>query len=660
MIETNAGLAELIDQPLEKLPPAWRSATQHALLAEARAAEARGIDQYWAWAAEKFRWSRPWDSVRSGGMTDIRYFEGGTLNVADNCVDRHAENPARADRPAVIWEGEDGAVRSLTYRALRDEVARCANALKSMGIGRGDVVAIYLPNLPEAFVAIHACNRIGAIYTVLFSGFSADAVALRLATSRAACIVTADVSYRRGRAVPLLDNVRRARDRAPALRHVVVVDRSGTGALLQPGETGWAGLLAAQSAACPCEPMGANDPAFLIFTSGTESRPKGVVHSVAGFLIGTWANAQWQAGLSTDDVYWCAADVGWLTFPIQAVIGGLAHGGTILCYEGALDTPSPLRFYDIAARHNVTKILIAPTALRMLRAQGDAAAERHRLPSLKLVTVQGEPLDAETFHWVSRQLGAAGVPVINAYGQTETGSTWTYPVYGVDDLKAGSAGRPVPGHAYQVVDEHGRPVAPGVRGDLVLTHPFPTLARTIWDDHPRYLATYFDRDGLVYRTSDEAVVDADGHVWVLGRADDVINVAAHRISTMEIESAATAEPGVAEAAVVGVRHAIKGTVPIAFVTLRADADAAAVQGALMASVERAIGGIARLDRVYVLAAMPKTRAGKIMRRLLREAAETGRVSGDISGLEDPGVIDALLAAVEGSRSFLEKGTEKLS
>jgi acetyl-CoA synthetase len=645
MTNSNDALAELIDQPLQALPQRWQSARQQALLAEARKAEASGTDDYWVWAASHFRWSRPWDTVRTGGLTDVRYFEGGTLNVADNCVDRHAENPVRADKPAVIWEGEDGAVRTLSYRMLRDQVARCANALKELGVGRGDVVAIYLPNLPEAFVAIHACNRIGAIYTVLFSGFSAEAVGLRLVTSRAACVITADLSYRRGRQVPLLDNVRAARSSATALRQVVVVDRSGNNAPLQPGETGWAALMERQSADCPCVPIGANDPAFLIFTSGTESRPKGVVHSAAGFLIGTWANVQWQAGLEADDVYWCAADVGWLTFPIQAVIGGLAHGGTILCYEGALDTPSPLRFYQIAARHKVSKILIAPTALRMLRALGDDVAADNPLPDLKLVTVQGEPLDAETFHWVSTHLGTDGVPVVNAYGQTETGSTWTYPVYGVDDLKAGSAGRPVPGHRGQVVDDDGQPVAAGVRGNLVLTEPFPTLARTIWDDHPRYLSTYFDREGAFYRTSDEAVIDRDGHIWVLGRADDVINVAAHRISTMEIESAASAEPGVAEAAVVGIRHAIKGTVPVAFITLRANAEAGAVKDALMASVEKAIGGIARLERVYILTSMPKTRAGKIMRRLLREAAETGRIRGDTSGLEDLASVTSLLEAV---------------
>ncbi len=643
MTDDHDALTELIDQKLQPLPPGWRSARQEALLNQARRAEADGIDEYWAWTARQFRWSQPWHTLRTGGMSDVRYFEGGLINVADNCVDRHAENPERADRPAVIWEGEDGAVRTTTYRMLRDQVARCANALKELGIGRGDVVAIYLPNLPEAFVAIHACNRIGAIYTVLFSGFSADAVGLRLITSRAACVITADVSYRRGRSVPLLDNVRAARGHAPTLRHVVVIDRSGRDTKLQPGEAAWAALMQRQSADCPCLPLGANDPAFLIFTSGTESRPKGVVHSAAGFMIGAWANVQWQVGLEPDDVYWCAADVGWLTFPIQAVIGGLAQGGTLLCYEGALDTPTPLRFYQTASRHGVTKVLMAPTAMRMLRALGDGAAAANPLPALKLVTAQGEPLDAGTFQWVTTRWN---VPVVNAYGQTETGSTWTYPVYGVDDPKPGSAGRPVPGHRYAVVDDDGLPVPAGVRGNLVLTHPFPTLARTIWDDHPRYLTTYFDRERTVYRTSDEAVVDADAHIWVLGRADDVINVAAHRISTMEIESAATAEPGVAEAAVVGVRHPIKGTVPVAFVTLRPDADPAGVQQALMASVERAIGGIARLERVYVLGSMPKTRAGKIMRRLLREAAETGDVRGDLSGLEDLAAVTGLVEVVQ--------------
>ncbi len=644
-LSTDDVLAALMREPLMPLEPRFRSDAQRRLLAEARAEEARGIDQYWAWAAGHLLWSRPWDSIREGSFGDLRYFGGGMLNVADNCVDRHAKNPFRADKPAIIWEGEDGAVRTFTYRALRDEVARLANGLTSLGIGKGDVVALYLPNLPEAFAAIHACNRIGAIYTVLFAGFSPDAVALRLATARAKLVVTADAGLRRGRQVPLLAHLRRARAHAPDLQHVIVVDRTGAQSPLGPGEIAYDALIDAQSADCPCLPLEANEPSFLIFTSGTEARPKGVVHSVGGFLVGTWANVQWQIGPEEDDVYWCAADVGWLTFPIHAVVGGLAHGMTLVCYEGALDTPTKARFYEIGRRHGVTKILAAPTLARVLRGAGDDLAAAHALPDLRLLSLQGEPLDGETFRWAAAHIGH-GVPVINAYGQSETGSTWTYPVAGVDDLKPGSCGRTVPGHAYQILDDDGAPAPPGTPGNLVLTEPFPTLARTIWSDHARYLSSYFARFPGRYQTSDRAVVDPDGHLWVLGRADDVINVAAHRISTMEIESAVAAEPGVAEAAVVGVSDPVKGTVPVAFITLLPGADAQAVECAVAAAVESAIGAIARLHTVYIVPALPKTRAGKIMRRLLRELAETGAVKGDLTGLEDEAVLDQVAQALK--------------
>ncbi len=637
-------LAALLREPIVPLAAEFCSPAQQARLAEARRLEAESPDAYWAWVASHFRWSRPWDSVRSGGFGDLGYFSGGTINVADNCVDRHAENPATANRTAIIWEGEDGAVRKLTYLELRDSVARLANGLKSLGIGKGDVVAIYLPNLPEAFIAIHACNRIGAIYTVLFAGFSSDAVALRLQTACAKLVVTADGSLRRGRVIPLLDNLRQARLKTPSIEHIVVVDRTGSRPALHDGEVAYETLVAVQSPDCPCLPLEANEPSFLIFTSGTEAKPKGLVHSVAGFLLGTWANVQWQINPEENDVYWCAADVGWLTFPIHAVIGGLAHGMTVLCYEGALDTPSHARFYEIAERHGVTKLLAAPTLARMLRSAGDALAAAHPLPRLKLVSLQGEPLDIDTFKWTAGHIGS-GVPVINAYGQSETGSTWTYPIAGVDDIKAGSCGRTIPGHGYEILDDSGLPVPPGTPGNLVLTHPFPTLARTIWDDHPRYVKGYFSRFAGRYQTSDRAIVDPDGHLWVIGRTDDVINVAAHRISTMEIESAVTAQAGVAEAAVIGVDDPVKGTVPVAFVTLMPGADRRKVETAVTTAVDAAIGGIARLHRVYVTRAIPKTRAGKIMRRLLREAVQEGKISSDTTGLEDPDSLDAILTAV---------------
>jgi acetyl-CoA synthetase len=635
-------LAELTSGRLLELRPPWRVAAQQALLAEARAREANGADDYWAWVGEKLRWTRPWDALREGGFGHLRYYGGGLLNVADNCVDRHARDPATGARDAVIWEGEDGEVRRLTYLQLLDQVSRGANALKALGVRRGDVVAIHLPNLLEAFVAVHACNRIGAIYTVLFSGFSSEAIAMRLQASRAVVVITADASLRRGREVPLLQSLRQGRAGCAHLRHTLVVKRTGRALALVDNETEWAAALAAQPAQCACEPMEANDAAFLIFTSGTESKPKGVIHSVAGFLAGTWANVQWQVGPQADDVYWCCADIGWLTFPIQAVVGGLAHGMTLLCYEGAIDHPGKTRMLETASRHGVTKILVAPTGLRMLRSAGDDAVRAARPPALRLVTTQGEPLEPETAEWTMRTLD---VPLVNAYGQTETGSTWTLPVYGVDPIKAGSCGTPVPGHAYRVVDDAGEPVPAGVRGNLILTAPFPTLARTIWDDDARYQQSYFRRFPGNYATSDEAVVDSDGQLWVLGRADDVINVAAHRISTMEIESAVAAVPGVVEAAVVGMRDALRGTVPVAFVTLRAGTDRDAAVASIAAAVETAVGSFARLGAVYVSVALPKTRAGKLMRRLLREAAESGAITGDLAGLEDMGAIGHVLDAV---------------
>ena len=635
-------LAELTSGHLLELPAQWRVPGQQALLDEARACESNGPDDYWAWVGDKLRWTRPWDTLREGGFGDLRYYVGGQLNVADNCVDRHAEDPSTGERDAVVWEGEDGAVRRLTYVQLRDQVSRCANALKTLGVRRGDVVAIHLPNLLEAFVAVHACNRIGAIYTVLFSGFSSEAIAMRLQASRAVVVVTADASLRRGRVVPLLQSLRQGRVGCTHLRHTLVVNRTGGALTLGENETEWGPALAMQPAQCPCEPMEANDPAFLIFTSGTESKPKGVIHSVGGFLAGTWANVLWQVGPQVDDVYWCCADVGWLTFPIQAVIGGLAQGMTLLCFEGAIDHPHKTRMLETASRHGVTKILVAPTGLRMLRSAGDDVVRAARPSALRLITTQGEPLEPETAEWTMRTLD---VPLVNAYGQTETGSTWTMPVYGVDPLKAGSCGTPVPGHAYRVVDDAGEPVPVNVRGNLILTAPFPTLARTIWDDDARYQQSYFRRFPGNYATSDEAVVDQHGQLWVLGRADDVINVAAHRISTMEIESAVAAVPGVVEAAVVGMRDALRGTVPVAFVTLRPDVDQDAAVASISAAVEAAVGSFARLGAVYVSTALPKTRAGKLMRRLLREAAESGAITGDLAGLEDMGAIDHVLAAV---------------
>lgn len=637
-------LAQLLDTPLVPLRPEWVVPEQVDALAAARALP--DADAYWAWASGQLRWSTPWETLRSGGMEDIRYFEGGRINVADNCVDRWAEDLATADRAAVVWEGEPGDSRSVSYAELAGEVSRLAAGLLDLGVAKGDVVAIYMPNLVEAFTAIHACNRIGAVYTVLFSGFGEEAVASRLQAAQAKVVVVADAIYRRTKLVPLLDTLRAALARTPSVQAVVVVDRTGRAVPLRDREHSYAAVLERGSGGTPAVPLDPNEPSFLIFTSGTESKPKGVVHSVAGFLLGAWANAHWQAGYEAGDVYWVAADVGWLTFPIQAVIGGLANGMTIACFEGSLDTPTKDRFYEICEKYQVTKVLVAPTLIRMLRKFGDDVAAAHPQPQLRLITCQGEPLDGDTFHWATKTLN---VPVINAYGQTETGATWTYPVYGVEALKAGSVGTPVPGYAYAVLDDKGRPVPAGTKGNLVITSPTPSLARTVWGDHDRYLSAYFRRFPGVYATNDEAVVDSDGQLWVLGRADDVINVAAHRISTMEIEAIVTSHPAVVEAAVVGVPDDTKGTVPIAFVILASGVDPETAQKDIRRQVVAEMGGYAQLSEVYVASALPKTRTGKTMRRVLRDVVVHGAPTEDVSAMEDLSALKQVADVVGGAR-----------
>jgi acetyl-CoA synthetase len=644
----STNLDQLISAPLLPLREQWRSARRADEIAAARALHDIDPDDYWVWAARQQRWMRPWHTVRTGDLRNFRYFAGGLINVADNCVDRWAQQPASAARTAVIWEGEPGETRTMTYGELAQEVSCLAAGLLDLGIRQGDVVAVYMPNMVEVFTAIHACHRIGAIYTVLFSGFGVDAVASRLRVAGAKAVIVADASYRRGKRVELLANLRLACDRLPQRPRVVVVNRTGHEEPLRDNEFSYAALVRAHPQGTPVVPLDPNDPAFLIFTSGTESAPKGVVHSVAGFLIGAWANVHWQAGFDEGDVYWVAADVGWLSFPIHAVVGGLANQMTIACYEGALDTPTTARFYEFCERHRVTKVLAAPTVLRMLRKFGDELTVRHPLRNLRLVTVQGEPLDPETFDWASAHL-AGGVAVTSAYGQTETGSAWCYPVVGVDELKPGSVGRPLPGHVAEIVDDDGNLLPAGVKGNLVLNRPFPTLARTVWQDHQRYLTGGFTRFPGRYCTNDEAVRDQDGHIWVLGRSDDVINVAAHRISTLEIEAIMGHHPKVAEAAVVGIPHETKGTVPVGVITLISDVDERGIESEVNSLVENEIGRYASLARVYVSKALPKTRSGKIMRRLLRDVIVAGRPQTDTSALEDAAALDAVLSVVTADR-----------
>ena len=641
-------------------PPSGRLAVSD--LAGYRALYQASIEDpgaYWATVAGELEWRSGWppDPVVTGDLADgFRYFPGVMGNVSVNCVDRHARR--HPDRLAVRWLGEDGAERSWSYAELLEQTARFAQALAELGVRRGEVAAIFLPNLLETFAAVHACFRIGAIYNIVFSGFSAQALADRIVDTGARVVVTADETFRRGRVVPLKATLDSVLGELPSVEHVVVVRRSDNP--LVPMTAGrdvfWDELLAATTSLADPVPVEANEPGFIIYTSGTSAKPKGLVHSGIGFLVGAYHNVKLSLDLGPEDVYWCTADVGWLTFPIFELVGATACGATMLACEGALDHPEPDRFYRIVAEHGVTKVFTAPTLLRMLARYGEQWATPHDLSTLQLVALVGEPLDAKTWHWVQDHIGHGHLEINNTYGQSETGSAWTSSIVGVTPAKPGSCGLPLPGHAYAILadeaadaidaadgpaagGESGRPVPTGAVGHLVLTAPFPALFRGIWREPERYRTQYFSTFGPgCYASADAALEDPDGHIWVVGRVDGVINVAAHRLSTMEMESALLSVPGVAEAAVIGVDDPTKGQVPVGFVTLTADAAGTVDEAQLAEQLVQAIGPIARPRRIYVLSTMPRTRSGKIVRRLLRELVVEGDTRGDVTGLEDPEVL----------------------
>lgn len=599
-------------------------------------------DGYWAAIASELDWFTVWDTVRQGDLPDFRYFVGGTSNVSHNCLDRHLAL-GRRNKAALLWEAEDGRREVWTYQQLADEVNRFANVLKGLGVGRGDVVALYMGNIPEVFVGVHACYRVGALYSIIFAGFSTDAVRQRLEDARPKVVVVADATFRRGREVPLKRTLDEALEGVPSVETVVVVPRAGADVELREGRDRLYGeLVSGADSWCPPEPMEANEPGFIIYTSGTESKPKGLVHAGMGFLVGTYADVKWSMNPQDDDVYWCTADVGWLTFPIWSLVGGLAHGTTMVVYEGALNHPDPGRFYEVLERYRVNKVFTSPTALRMLRGAGERWLEGRDLSELKLVSLVGEPIDPETWHWVHEVVGRGEAFINNTYGQTETATGWTSAIVGLTGAKPGSCGIPLPGYVSEVVDEGGRPVPPGTPGYLTIKEPFPCLARTVWGDHRRYLSTYFERFPGRYFSADACVVDRDGHYWVTGRVDDVINVAGHRLGTMEMEAALLNHPDVAEAAVIGVPDPTKGTVPVAFALLRAGVQPRpGLREELEQRIVERVGAIARPAAVHIVSALPKTRSGKIMRRLLRELVTEGRVRGDTTALEDPESVSTL-------------------
>lgn len=598
---------------------------------------------FWAEVARELHWFRPWDRVLEWEPPYARWFVGGRTNLAYNCLDRHVMG-GRRTKAAIVWEGEPGDERVLTYGDLLREVSRFANALKHLGVRRGDRVAIYLPMVPELPIAMLACARIGAAHTVVFGGFSAEALRDRITDAQAKVLVTADGGWRRGAIVPLKQHADEAVAQTPSIEHVVVVRRVGDAARI-PWREGrdrwWHDLVAQAPLGCPAEEMESEDLLYLLYTSGTTGKPKGIIHTTGGYMVGTYLTTRWVFDLKPDDVYWCTADIGWVTGHSYIVYGPLANGATSVMYEGSPDYPDKDRFWAIVEKYRVSILYTAPTAIRTFMKWGPEYPARHDLSSLRLLGTVGEPINPEAWMWYYTHIGGERCPIVDTWWQTETGMILISPLPGITTLKPGSATRPLPGIGAEILDERGRPVGPNEGGYLVLTRPWPAMLRGIYGDPARYQQQYWSRFPGVYFTGDGAKRDADGDFWLLGRVDDVINVAGHRIGTYEVESALVDHPAVAEAAVIGVTHEVKGQAIAAFVTLKAGQEGGnPMADVLKQHVVKKIGALARPEQILFTAELPKTRSGKIMRRLLRDIAE-GRVLGDTTTLADPAVVHSL-------------------
>ncbi len=638
---------------------------------------------FWEEMARRLHWFHPWERTLEWESPFARWFVGGRLNASHNCLDRHLAT-WRRNKAAIVWEGEPGDERVLTYLDLHREVNRCAAALRRLGIGRGDRVTVYLPMIPELPIVMLACARIGAVHSVVFGGFSAEALRERINDAGARLLITADGGWRRGRVVPLKRNADEALAGCPTVERVVVVRRAGSAAVLGGGasssagpgadaaasrtggagaaqRTGGAGergfawhegrdiwwedfLAAAGREAVEPEWMDAEDPLYILYTSGSTGKPKGVLHTTGGYLTGVTATTHCVFDLKDEDVYWCTADIGWVTGHSYVVYGPLAEGATVVMYEGAPDWPDCGRFWDIVERRRVTVFYTAPTAIRAFMKWGPEYPAARDLGSLRLLGTVGEPINPEAWMWYHEHIGGGRCPIVDTWWQTETGAIMITPLPGLVATKPGSATLPFPGIEAEVVDAEGRPVPPGQGGLLVIKSPWPSMLRTIYGDPDRYVQTYWSRFPGLYFTGDGARRDEEGYFWLLGRVDDVINVAGHRIGTMEIESALVDHPAVAEAAVIGRSHEVKGQAIAAFVILRQGwSPSAALEAELKEHVARKIGPIARPDDVIFTADLPKTRSGKIMRRLLRDIAE-GRALGDTTTLADPAVVAQLREA----------------
>ena len=604
-------------------------------------------ESFWAEQADRLGWVKRWDTVMNWTPPWVRWFEGGQLNASYNCLDRHVE-AGGGDKVAYYWEGEPGEERAITYRELLDEVSRFANALKELGVQRGDRVAIYLGMVPELPVAMLACARIGAPHSVVFGGFSSESLRDRIIDAEAKVLITADGGYRRGAVVSLKANADEAIKECPTIEHVVTVRRTGGEHSFVEGRDLWYhDLIEDQSTVCEPEPMDAEDPLYLLYTSGTTGKPKGIVHTTGGYLTQVAATHRMIFDIHEDDVYWCAADIGWVTGHSYIVYGPLANHTTGVIYEGAPDWPDKDRLWQIVEKYRATILYTAPTAIRAFMRWGTEYPEKHDLSSLRLLGSVGEPINPEAWVWYWTYIGGERCPVVDTWWQTETGSILITPLPGITPLKPGSATFPFPGIVADVLDEHGSTVPLGGGGYLVLNRPWPSIARTIWGDPDRYVETYFSKYGPeTYVAGDGAKRDEEGYFWLLGRIDDVMNVAGHRLSTYEIESALVDNPKVAEAAVVSRPDDLVGEAIVAFVTLKSGYEGDdAVAGELRDHVSKKIGKIARPHGIIFTADLPKTRSGKIMRRLLRDVAR-GRPLGDVTTLANAEVVEQIHGMVE--------------
>ena len=638
-------LATLLSEQRRFAPPA-DFAAKAAATPELYQRAASDRLAFWEAEARALDWSEPWSRVLEWTPPHAKWFVGGKLNVSVNCLDRHLKG-ARRNKAALIWEGEPGDRRTLTYWELAREVNRAAAALRALGVTRGDRVAIYLPMVPEAAIAMLACARIGAIHSVVFGGFSAESLRDRINDAKAVALITADGGYRRGQVLPLKRFADEALADCPTIRHVVVVrrrpgaDGDEAFATMQEGRDHWWHRLM-ENAPLYSEPerMDAEDLLFILYTSGTTGKPKGIVHTTGGYLVQAVATTKYVFDLREEDVFWCTADIGWVTGHSYVVYGPLAHGATVLMYEGAPDWPERDRFWNLIERYGVTVFYTAPTAIRAFMKWGADHPARHDLSTIRLLGTVGEPINPEAWMWYHEHIGRKLCPIVDTWWQTETGGIMITPLPGVVTTKPGSATIPFPGISAELVDAQGKRLEKG-GGFLTLTQPWPGMLRTIWGDDERYRSVYWSRWPNTYFPGDGAKRGDDGYYWILGRVDDVLNVAGHRIGTMEVESALVDHPAVAEAAVVGKTHELKGQALAAFVTLKdGRTPSSALKDDLKEHVTKKIGAIARPDDIYFSADLPKTRSGKIMRRLLKDIAE-GRALGDTTTLADPNVVSRL-------------------